>query len=353
VQSRVAHPNADRLDIITVNNYQVIVGKDSTLKENDLCIFIEPDSNLPEAPWVESYKPHLGKGNRVRAIKLRGEFSMGIALTFEQVPHLAGNVEGTDLTATLGVTKVETFSQDSLPNANQAGNFPSWLPKTDQVNWNKVSHGFLGKEVTISRKRDGSSITIIAELVKGEVQFQVCSRNNRLKIFQEKPVKGFWQRVTEQCNAWITGVKIVKEPDVFIDSKWVRGLQAVNAFQVLADYCKKNQINMALQGEIFGEGIQTLAHNPDCREKLTVEFFHTFAWTLKHDSLVRLTLSDCHDLRNTKILPTTPELFRGILTEDIIKRYDQGKLGYEGVVVESVETGKSFKIRNKEYDSKK
>lgn len=74
VLSVVKHPNADSLDIVKVLGYECIVRKD-IWKVGDLCVFIEPDSVLPQVPWSIPYR---SKSNRVRAIKLRGIFSFGI-----------------------------------------------------------------------------------------------------------------------------------------------------------------------------------------------------------------------------------------------------------------------------------
>ena len=77
------HPNADALDIVKVLGYQCIVKKDQ-YKVGDLVVFIQPDTVLPDAEWSAFYK---SKSNRVKAIKLRGSWSMGIVESLGIVPE--------------------------------------------------------------------------------------------------------------------------------------------------------------------------------------------------------------------------------------------------------------------------
>ena len=334
VQSRVPHPNADRLDILTVLGYEVIVSKDSELQPGSPCVFIRPDSCLPaDTDWAATYLPHCGKNGRVRAIRLRGSWSVGIALDLIQFDQetaailsqeLTGD-EGQDLTALLGVTKYEP-PQSGDPG-QQKGSLPVFVKKTDQVNWNEVYEKFLGREVEITRKRDGSSITIYVIREGNSEQIGVCSRNLELKAFDDNGV---------------------------IDNQWTRGLAGISALQILSQYCEEQNESFVLQGELFGHGIQKDEGNPDNKQPVTVEFFHAYRlpqMAIHHGIKLTRHHPDREDLQ--KLLPWTPVLFRGILTKELIDNYYTSKLGFEGVVVEDVENGESFKIRNVIYDSKK
>ena len=84
IESVRAHPNADRLDIIRVSGYDAIVPK-GTMSENQIVAFIHPDACLPvDRVWA---KPYLGfvssKNQRVKAKKLRDEWSFGIAIPID------------------------------------------------------------------------------------------------------------------------------------------------------------------------------------------------------------------------------------------------------------------------------
>ncbi|WP_374335352.1 RNA ligase (ATP) [Methyloversatilis sp.] len=82
----VPHPNADRLDIAQVGDYQSIIGK-GYVKDGDLAVYIPEQAVVPE--WLlrelKLWDETKGKGmcagslgNRVKAIKLRGVLSQGV-----------------------------------------------------------------------------------------------------------------------------------------------------------------------------------------------------------------------------------------------------------------------------------
>jgi RNA ligase (TIGR02306 family) len=120
------HPNADAIEIAQVRGYQSIVKK-GQFKTGDLAVYIPEQSVVP--PWVlrrlnmwddEQGKGGLAgsKGNRVKAIKLRGVLSQGLLLPLEddnqgnQVLENKNGVnfyvcEGQDVTDLLGVVKYE------------------------------------------------------------------------------------------------------------------------------------------------------------------------------------------------------------------------------------------------------
>lgn len=73
-------------------------------------------------------------------------------------------------------------------SAQVRGNFPEFIPKTDEPNWQRYEDGIeklKGHPYLITLKLDGSSTTAY----KWKGHFGVCSRNLELK---EDPVNGFW-----------------------------------------------------------------------------------------------------------------------------------------------------------------
>ncbi len=76
------HSNADKLLIAKVRGYNIIVPKDK-YSVGDVVVLIHPDSILPSAPWAETFKKYAPK--RIRAIKIRGEFSFGIIVSPNEV----------------------------------------------------------------------------------------------------------------------------------------------------------------------------------------------------------------------------------------------------------------------------
>lgn len=154
-------------------------------------------------------------GARLRTIKLRGQISQGLLLAAPD-----GTGEGDDLTDTLGIQKYEAPIPTQLAGIAR-GNFPSFIPKTDQERIQNLRAELDGWSVDgsmweVTEKLDGSSMT--AYLF--EDQFGVCSRNLDL---METDSNSFWNMA-----------RMAKLEEL------LRGVGR----------------NLALQGELIGPGIQ-------------------------------------------------------------------------------------------------
>ena len=117
------HPNADSLQLGKVGHFQVVVGKDSEYVNGDLVFFAPERSVLPDEIKGEYCNAETGisylggpDNNRVKRVRLRGEFSEGVTLdpvwakkklweaglnTTDQIPLDA------DLSGYLNITKYE------------------------------------------------------------------------------------------------------------------------------------------------------------------------------------------------------------------------------------------------------
>lgn len=71
------HPNADKLELAKVLGYTCIIEKDR-YRAGAAIVLIQPDTVLPDKPWAEMFKK---RGNRVKAMKLRGVYSFGIVMS--------------------------------------------------------------------------------------------------------------------------------------------------------------------------------------------------------------------------------------------------------------------------------
>lgn len=67
---------ADKIEIAQVLGWECVVKK-GEFKEGELCIYIQIDSVLPDIPEYEFMR---SRKFRVRAIKLKGQLSMGLIL---------------------------------------------------------------------------------------------------------------------------------------------------------------------------------------------------------------------------------------------------------------------------------
>jgi tRNA-binding EMAP/Myf-like protein len=126
------HPNADKLELAKVLGYTCIVEK-GKYKAGDAVVLIQPDTVLPDEPWAEMFKK---RGNRVKAMKLRGIWSFGIVMSPYDVCDLSDlkyllmpvNI-GKDIADRIGVTKYEAPASQAL---DAKGPLPFGLNKTDE-----------------------------------------------------------------------------------------------------------------------------------------------------------------------------------------------------------------------------
>lgn len=184
----IPHPNADRLAIFKLEGmaWRVISGEKFNV--GDRVIYIKTDTVVPDQPEFEFLRKNKF---RVNCIRLRGEYSNGLILPINIFEGLENCEVGEDIADRIGVTKYE--KPVSYQSGDAAGSFPTHiLPKTDEErieNHPELIEKFKGKEVYVSVKHDGSSVSVINHPDEG---FMVCSRN--LQIKESKDSK-YWQPV--------------------------------------------------------------------------------------------------------------------------------------------------------------
>lgn len=175
-----AIPNADRIEVAKVNAWETVIRK-GEFKVGELCVFCEVDSILPFAPWSEFLrdKKTPDKPIRLRTVRLKKQLSQGLALPLSILPPATYNI-GDDVTETLGIIRYEPPIPTCLAGQVKR-QFPTHIvPKTDEFriqSYPELINEFKGKEVYISVKCDGTSVTFIH--MDGE--FDVCSRNLSFK----------------------------------------------------------------------------------------------------------------------------------------------------------------------------
>lgn len=215
------HPNADKLELVRVLGWQAIVPK-GQFKAGDSVVFITIDTILPYTDWSSflADKEHPQKPIRLKTVKLRGEYSQGLILPLSILPE---NVRmwqiGADISGFLNVKKHVKEIPAKL-SGQIRGAFPTFIcAQTDEENaasnLDLVREVFKSKSLTITKKYDGASCTIIIN--DGEVE-RVCSRRMEL---EDSSNNSFW--------------RVAKE---------------INLFQVNDDE------QLIIQGELMGPGIQ-------------------------------------------------------------------------------------------------
>ena len=171
---------AGAIEAVRVRDWWV-VAKKGEFNVNDACLYYEIDSFLPVKPQYDfllrGSKPKKvlvdgveREGILLKTIKLRGQLSQGLVLP---LPDGIFGETGTDVSELLGVIKYEAPISPEL-TGKVKGNFPSFIPKTDEERIQNMSDVLAG--FYVSEKLDGTSVTYY----KKDGVFGVCSRNLEL-----------------------------------------------------------------------------------------------------------------------------------------------------------------------------
>lgn len=316
---------ADVIELAIVDSWKVVVAKNVGHKVGDMVIYCEIDSFLPIRDEFEflrktSYKK-MGdqEGFRLKTIKMRGQVSQGLILPISVLNPEGTNIyvhpfEGLDVTEMLDIIKYEPPIPAEL-SGKVKGLFPSFLRKTDEERVQNLTKEYeqyksLGRKFYVTEKLDGSSATFYYK----DGVFGVCSRN--LELIE-----------TEGNTFW----KVARELD-------------------LENKMRDFGVNISLQGELIGEGIQG---NPYKIKGQTVRFFNLFDIDLQqYHSLAHL--GRALGIMGLKMVPIVDEFFELPDTIETLLKYAEDKsvlnpkFDREGVVIRSNDRTISFKaISNK------
>jgi RNA ligase (TIGR02306 family) len=174
-------PNADKIELITVLGWQVIAKKDEYCV-GDYCIYIPIDTTID--PRRECFhfladKKDPEKRVKISTIKMKGVFSQGLVIPINTLNLTPGEIiEGKDVSDLLDVQKYEKEILLKMNKGLPFAPFPTdIISKTDEDNLRthpSVLKEFIGEDVYVTLKMDGSSMTII---YKTDEPLIVCSRN--------------------------------------------------------------------------------------------------------------------------------------------------------------------------------
>lgn len=219
---------ADSIELAKIDGWQCVVKKEE-FKVNNLAVYFEIDSFLPcVEPFL--FMESRGRktledgteGYRLRTIKLKGVLSQGLLLPLKDFDWKEWEFnEGDDVTEFLGIKKYEAPIPAQLRGFSR-GNFPHFLRKIDEKRIQNLPEYFtdyVDEEFEETEKIDGTSSTYYWN--SGE--FGICSRNINFKI--------------DENNNDNTYFQIEKKYNI------KRSLEKIN-------------LNIAIQGEIAGPGIQ-------------------------------------------------------------------------------------------------
>jgi RNA ligase (TIGR02306 family) len=253
---------ADRIEMATVMGWNVVVKK-GQFKVGDRCVFFEIDSTLPDgAEWAEFLR---NKKFRVKTCRLRGVLSQGLALEmsiledcleypsmpYEEIRIDGGFDVGTDVTQLLGIKKYEPRPKHGFKSGQAIGNFPSFVPKTDETRAQSalgVFEEIKEQPFYYTVKCDGTSATYF----NLDGHFGACSRNQEKrrgdnlywqmaeKYKIEKNLPDGFAIQGELCGPGVQKNKLMlKEPELFVFDIFDIKLGRYLSYHKLVELCDR------------------------------------------------------------------------------------------------------------------
>lgn len=249
-------PNADKIVSATVvcgagGKWVGVVGKEQ-FTVGDLCRVYLQDSLLPK---TEEFAFMEKQGYRVRIQRFRGVPSE--CLIMPLIADEGTYQVGDDITELADVTKYDKPLPASLQGVAR-GNFPSFIPKTDEPNFQTAEHlvqALYGLPYYITTKCDGSSATVYWH----EGHFGVCSRNLEL---EESDTNIIWQLAKqhdlpakmagtpiaiqwETCGPGIQGNPMgLSKPELFVFNAYDTELHQYYGAKALRAFCQVLELQM-------------------------------------------------------------------------------------------------------------
>lgn len=271
---------ADKIQQYIVDGWSVVDQK-GKYRVGDLVVFCEIDSWIPHgiAPFLSKGREPRGfngvKGEKLRTVRLRGALSQGLLLPHDILGEQtrSGDYhnfydEGDDVSEALGIQKYEPPISPQL-SGTVKGNFPSFIPKTDQERVQNVKPQNLVGVWFVTEKLEGSSMTVYYK----DGEFGVCSRNMDLKRDENNT---FWKVAIENN---------------------------------LEEILKANDQNLALQGELIGPGIQGNIYKLDKHEFRLFDVFDI-------DKQKYFTSDELINFSNTNFIERAPVEFSCFVIND-------------------------------------
>ena len=166
------HPNADRLDIVTIVGmaYQVITAK-GNFKVGDLAFYFPIDSVIPDN-FLDKFVIRAYYSKKLRAAKLRGIFSEGLLIPIDI--DFKGNI-GDDFTKYFDVTKYEYPIPQNMSGEVEFAIGQYKFPGPEHLKrYRDVLQ--LGEEVVVTEKIHGTNFTVLTELTD-ETGTHISSHN--------------------------------------------------------------------------------------------------------------------------------------------------------------------------------
>ena len=181
-------PKMDRIEMATIRGWEVIVQKND-FNVGDKCIYFEIDSLIPEGDERFEFlreRTYLKNENafRIKTMKMRGNFSQGLALPLSKFPEFQNLQMGVDITKKLNVRLYDPYMGIALGDEVVAEK-PNFIPSTSIERIQNKKHflqEYSDKKLIISEKIDGTSQTYFVK----DGEFGMCSKNKQLFVPEDE-----------------------------------------------------------------------------------------------------------------------------------------------------------------------
>ena len=231
------HPNADRLELARIGDYQSIVGK-GVFASGDLVAYIQESSIVPQGILEELGlvgKLAGSKADRVKAVRLRGILSQGICY-----PAREGWSEGDDVSGELGITKysppIPTHMAGEVFDAG-----PRRTVRYDIENIKRYPDVLVeGERVRVTEKLHGTfcCMGVVSEADAHPEHGRLCVSSKGLG-----------------------GKGLAFAPEEDTTNLYLRAARAVGVLEKLSERAAER--SLFVLGEVFGRGVQDLAYGAD------------------------------------------------------------------------------------------
>jgi len=288
------HPNADTLSVAELNGYPVII-KTGDFNEGDLAVHIPIDSIVPDTPEWAFLNGHL----RIKAKKLRGIFSMGLAIKPQP-----GWKKGQNVQKELNILKYEPVTNLTAPKPPKVW-WRRWLWKI------KKFFGLIPNEG--QNEKDPGFIPVYTD-IEGYRKFPNILQEGEEVVLTEK-LHGAAYRVTfSQNRLWVGSHRMIKRKSK--NNKWWKPALDLNLEEKL-----KNFPDLVLYGEMYGD-VQDLKYG---KTGLNLALYDAFDIRQRR----YLDYDDFKSLANKLELETVPELYRGPWKKELLD-LAEGKTTFKG-----------------------
>lgn len=303
-----AHPQADRLEIAQVGDYQSLVRK-GTFNSGDLVAYIPEQAIVPVALLREMGLEGMLAGklkNRVKAIRLRGTLSQGICY-----PARPEWQEGAEVAEILGITKWEP----PIPAHLSGEVFFAGLDRTlryDIENFKKFPEILEdGEHVVFTEKLHGTWC-MIALMPKG----QAHPEHGRLIVSSKGLAsRGLAMQYDAPANKTNLYVRVARHLTMENRISFAFSL-------TLKD--KNEPRPVFVLGEVFGAGVQDLPYGAKADKDIDIGF-RIFDIYLGKPGQGRYLGDEELDAACVRLqIPRVPVLYRGPFSKEIMTHHTNG-----------------------------